>query len=158
MAPECPIAGDYRVNPAGSRLAYEAFWNTGSANFWGASNHIELFMERLRVRAPAVNLSHPILIDAGAAPYNTIGGDISHVLAYLRLWGCGGAGAPAKEALTMHRPIHQTPPDSAALIMAFEPMKAPFDRLLEYVQKAMPSDLSLKQLPNGAAVLDSGAP
>ena len=144
---ECPTDGDYRTNPTSAKKAYEAFWNTGGATFWGSSNHIELFMERLRERAPAANLSQPILMDAGAAPYNTIGGDISHVLSYFRLWGCSGnrgkaQGRPARKA------------DSAALIMGFEPMQHPFSRLVSSVKAVLPPEFSVKVLPNGVSVLD----
>ena len=33
----------------------------------------------------------------GAAPYNTVGGDISHTWTYFRLWGCGASAADARE-------------------------------------------------------------
>ena len=139
--------GDFRSDPAGSKLAYEAFWNTGSATFWGSSNHIELFMERLRARAPELNLTRPILLDAGAAPYNTVGGDISHVLAYFRLWGCGGNRGKGQG-----RPA--TTRDTAALIMGFEPMQYPFSRLVTSVRGVLPAGFSVKDLPNGVSVLD----
>ncbi|KAL1521656.1 hypothetical protein AB1Y20_021313 [Prymnesium parvum] len=141
MVASCPPSGNYLKDATASKLAYVAFWRTGSAQFWGSSNHIEIFLERIRAAAPTWNMSAPILIDAGAAPYNTVGGDISHVLAYFRLWGCRG-------------PRAEPSPYSAQQIIGFEPMVPPFERLVSYVRKVLPTDYQLKSLPSGAVVLN----
>ena len=55
------------------------------------------------------------LVDVGAAPYNTIGGDQSHLLLYLKKWGCS--------------PDH--------VVLGFEPMEKDYMRLVTAVKTQM---------------------
>jgi len=62
----------------------------------------------------AAALNRTVLIDVGAAPYNTVGGDISHVLTFLKHW----------------------PASSGATIFGFEPGTASFRNLRTSISKA----------------------
>ena len=127
------------VQPPEPRDAYRAYWlTTAHHRFWGAAGHIELFLEQLRSAAPAANITSPILIDVGAAPYNTVGGDISHTWAYYRLWGCGASAEDASER--------------RGAILGFEPMRSPFSRLVQSFKARLPKELSLRGTGDGADV------
>ena len=94
-----------------------AFFLTGRATFWGSAYHVEHFITAVRAAADASPKAPngTVLVDVGAAPYNTVGGDISHVLTLMNLWGSS----------------------SGATIIGFEPGLAPFSRLVAYVSKAL---------------------
>ena len=70
-----------------TRSAAAAFFLTGRANFWGSAFHIEHFINAVRQAADEApqeeSKNGTVLIDVGAAPYNTVGGDISHLLLFL---------------------------------------------------------------------------
>ena len=112
---------------AGSmRAASAAYFLTGRAQFWGSAFHLEFFIDAVKAAAdkasqaatPAGGATKPngtVLVDVGAAPYNVVGGDISHILTYLKNW----------------------PASSGATIMGFEPGAAPFHRLVQYVGTAV---------------------
>ena len=102
-----------------TRAASAAFFLTGRATFWGSAYHVEHFITAVHDAAKAAP-SAPngtVLVDVGAAPYNTVGGDISHVLTLLRLWDS----------------------KSGATILGFEPGVTPFTRLTAYVSKSLGS-------------------
>ena len=112
------------------RSAAGAFFLTGRATFWGSAYHVEHFITAVRTAAnkapPAPNGT--VLVDVGAAPYNIVGGDISHVLTLLKLWDA----------------------KSGATIMGFEPGSHPFSRLVAYVSKSLGAgDPTLVSKPNG---------
>ena len=109
-----------------SRAAHAAFFLTGRAQFWGSAFHLEYFIDTVKEAADAAEkdaaakAAEPqsngtLLVDVGAAPYNVVGGDISHVLTFLKHWNAG----------------------SGATIVGFEPGNAPFSRLVDYVTKAV---------------------
>ncbi len=97
------------------RNAYASFFLTGKGQFWGSAFHVERFIDAVKASAVKASAAHnrTLLVDVGAAPYNTMGGDISHVLTFAKHW----------------------PSSSGATIMGFEPGRAPFSRLVEYVEK-----------------------
>ena len=67
--------------------AYRAFFLiTAYFNFWGSNDHVAKFIASVHSVSEAVHLRGS-LIDVGAAPYNVIGGDVSHFLVYLRQCG-----------------------------------------------------------------------
>jgi hypothetical protein len=108
-----------RADP--SRRAHAAFFLTGRAQFWGSAFHVEYFIDSVKAAADRAAESAPsersngtVLVDVGAAPYNVVGGDISHVLTFLKHWDSA----------------------SGATIMGYEPGWAPFERLVTYVTKA----------------------
>ena len=95
------------------RDAYASFFLTGKGQFWGSAFHVERFIDAVKEAAVKVsaNHNHTLLVDVGAAPYNTLGGDISHTLTFAKHW----------------------PSSSGATIMAFEPGQHPFNRLVKSV-------------------------
>ena len=121
---------------AGSRAAHAAFFLTGRAQFWGSAFHLEFFIDAIKAAAdkasstaPAEKTNGTVLVDVGAAPYNVVGGDISHILTYLKNW----------------------PAASGATIMGFEPGSAPFSRLVQYVGTAVgPEYVKNKESANDA--------
>ena len=100
-----------------SRAAHAAFFLTGRAQFWGSAFHLEYFIDTVKEAADAAEKdvaagcepqsNGTLLVDVGAAPYNVVGGDISHVLTFLKHWNAG----------------------SGATILGFEPGNAPFSAL-----------------------------
>jgi hypothetical protein len=104
-----------------ARNAYAAFFFTGHGSFWGSAFHVERFIDAVKTSSDAAATERTgrrsnatVLIDVGAAPYNTVGGDISHTLTFLKHW----------------------PAESGATILGYEPGVAPFRRLVSYVSKA----------------------
>ena len=94
--------------------AYRAFFfTTAYFNFWGSNDHVAKFIESVHSVSEAVHLRGS-LIDVGAAPYNVIGGDVSHFLVYLRQWGCSA---------------------ERGLLMGFEPMQQDYMRLIRAVRQ-----------------------
>jgi FkbM family methyltransferase len=103
------------------RSAAAAFFLTGRAQFWGSAFHLENFIETVHDVAETVQhrpRNGTVLVDVGAAPYNTKGGDITHVLTYLKHWKAS----------------------SGATILGFEPGSASFSRLVKYVSDAIVGD------------------
>ena len=105
-----------------ARAANAAFFLTGRAQFWGSAFHLEYFIDAVKTAsslaaeaAPEERNNGTVLVDVGAAPYNVVGGDISHVLTYQKHWKAS----------------------SGATILAFEPGGAPFGRLVQYVSRAV---------------------
>lgn len=132
-----------------NRDAYAAFFLTGKGQFWGSAFHVEQFIDAVKeasdkaFRSSSVNVNggsanSSVLIDVGAAPYNTVGGDISHVLTFLKNW----------------------PATSGATIFGFEPGVAPYSRLVEYVsshaRKSVEIDVATRTA-NVPAPSDAGA-
>ena len=115
---ECPAsASSSSKGMAGAAIrdAYASFFLTGKGQFWGSAFHVERFIDAVKAAAQSTGApsNQTLLVDVGAAPYNTMGGDISHVLTFAKHW----------------------PASSGASIMAFEPGVFPFRRLVEYVEK-----------------------
>ena len=79
---------------AANRDAYASFFLTGKGQFWGSGFHVERFIDAVKTAADsaAINQSQALLVDVGAAPYNTQGGDISHVLTFASDEGLTDAG------------------------------------------------------------------
>ena len=96
------------------RDAYASFFLTGKGQFWGSAFHVERFIDAVKEAAVKVSANHnrTLLVDVGAAPYNTLGGDISHTLTFAKHW----------------------PSSSGATIMGFEPGQHPFNRLVMSVE------------------------
>ena len=102
--------------------AYRAFFfTTAYFNFWGSNDHVAKFIESVHSVSEAVHLRGS-LIDVGAAPYNVIGGDVSHFLVYLRQWGCSA---------------------ERGLLMGFEPMQHDYMRLVRAVRQQIAKDAPL---------------
>lgn len=84
---------------AAHRGAAAAFFLTGRGQFWGSAFHLEHFITAVRTAAdrasPSTNTT-VVLADVGAAPYNTVGGDISHVLTYLKNWPASSGAVCAR--------------------------------------------------------------
>ena len=122
-----------------TRSAAAAFFLTGRANFWGSAFHIEHFINAVRQAADEApqeeSKNGTVLIDVGAAPYNTVGGDISHLLLFLKLW--------------------KQP--SGATILGFEPGKSPFIRLMAYVREKLQPGQELKVSPGTTGAPESEA-
>ena len=94
--------------------AYRAFFLTSAYfNFWGSNDHVAKFIEAVHTVSQAAHL-HGSLIDVGAAPYNVIGGDVSHFLVYLKHWGCSA---------------------DRGLVLGFEPMAHDYMRLVRAVRQ-----------------------
>lgn len=122
------------VKPA-VRDAYRAFFLTrGYGEFWGSGAHIEGLVRAVHSIAPASALRHErefagaSFIDAGAGRYNVAGGDISHFMLYLQLWGCPPGGA----------------------LFGFEPMERPFLKLADELRKTLAPPLFGRESPRGA--------
>lgn len=98
-----------------ARDAFASFFLTGKGQFWGSAFHVERLIDAVKAAASRTTTGHnnTLLVDVGAAPYNTMGGDISHVLTLAKHW----------------------PASTGATIMGFEPGVSPFSRLVEYVEK-----------------------
>ena len=94
-----------------------------AGSFWGSGFHVERFIDAVSSAAHLASIpgNKSLLVDAGAAPYNTIGGDISHVLTFAKHW-------PAR---------------SGSTIMGFEPGAASFSRLASYVEEAVHASAEL---------------
>ena len=109
-----------------ARGAYASFFLTGHAQFWGSAFHVERFIDAVKASSEAARAQiaassrHPpppnktVLVDVGAAPYNTVGGDISHVLTFLKHW----------------------PAESGATIFGFEPGTNSYSRLVRSIEGA----------------------
>ena len=94
--------------------AYRAFFLTSAYfQFWGSNDHVTKFIEVVHSVSEAAHV-HGSLIDVGAAPYNVVGGDVSHLLVYLKQWGCS-AGA-----------VH---------LVGYEPMPHEYMRLVRAVRQ-----------------------
>ena len=127
-AAECPhaVASSLQLaaghQAASARAAYAAFFLTGHGKFWGSAFHVEFLIDAVKAASTeaaaraggAAALNRTVLIDVGAAPYNTVGGDISHVLTFLKHWPAG----------------------SGATIFGFEPGTASFRNLRTSISKA----------------------
>ena len=123
MQPAPATCGDPRLSSrrvtaqiARAHAAY--FLTNGRSKFWGAGFHVEKLINALREAELSLGrrraAAPPVLVDVGAAPYNTIGGDISHVLTMASLWN-----------------------ESSAMILGFEPGVHPFSRLKDFIGKAV---------------------
>ena len=123
MQPAPATCGDPRLSSrrvtaqiARAHTAY--FLTNGRSKFWGAGFHVEKMINALRDAELSLGrrraAAPPVLVDVGAAPYNTIGGDISHVLTMASLWN-----------------------ESSATILGFEPGVHPFSRLKNFIGKAV---------------------
>lgn len=80
----------------------------------GSNDHVADFIKAVHKEATGRGINGA-LVDVGAAPYNTIGGDQSHLLLYLKKWGC--------------HPEH--------VVMGFEPMEGDYKRLVTAVKTQM---------------------
>ena len=102
--------------------AYRAFFlTTAYFNFWGSNGHVTRFIESVHSASEAIHLRGS-LIDVGAAPYNVIGGDVSHFLVFLRQWGCSA---------------------ERGLLVAFEPMQPDYMRLVRAVRQQIAKEAPL---------------
>jgi FkbM family methyltransferase len=117
------------LNSPEARDAYRGFFLSNAyTRFWGSNSHLTVLLAALRMLVPQ---TPGVLIDVGAAPYNTMGGDVSHLLHYFRLWNCSGARA----------------------FVGFEPMPDSFDNLLrafrrEIAQESPPKHALRKVAPS----------
>ena len=117
---------DFRVPTRTTRAAYDAFFFTrGYGTFWGSGSHnegliraVHRIVPRARLRSEFAGAS---IIDAGAGRYNVVGGDISHFVLYLKLWGC--------------------PPGRGALL-GYEPVRRQWEKLRKEVQEALPPSMA----------------
>ncbi len=105
---------------AATRAAYRAFFLTSAYfNFWGSNDHVAKFIEAVHDVAGRIHVQGS-LIDVGAAPYNVIGGDVSHLLVYLKHWGCSA---------------------DHGMVIGFEPMEQDYMRLIKAVRQQITSPL-----------------
>lgn len=117
-AARCPrTRRAYQRASSAERAAYKAFFLTHTyISFWGANGHLQQLIAAAHGVVP--HAPNATLIDVGAAPYNTVGGDVSHFLEFVRRWGCPGNGGNGVKA-----------------IMGIEPMPASFQRLRKAVHE-----------------------
>jgi FkbM family methyltransferase len=110
---------DFNARPWRVRNAYRSFFfTTGYMGFWGAGFHNEGIIRAASAIVP--RLDGMSVLDVGAGRYATVGGDISHFLLSLSLWGC---------------------PTGGAAIWGFEPVERQYENLIKDLQGAMPAGM-----------------
>ena len=114
----CPADFAAFSSPSESaRAAYAAFFLTQRARFWGSGFHVESFIASVcESISESSSSASTVLVDVGAGPYGDAGGDMSHVLTFLR------ACNDVSEELT---------------VLAYEPGVEPFKRLKRQVLAEM---------------------
>lgn len=122
-AARCPrTRRAYQRASSAERAAYKAFFLTHTyISFWGANGHLQQLIAAAHEVVP--HAPNATLIDVGAAPYNSVGGDVSHFLEFVRRWGCPGNGMAGNGG------------NGVKAIMGIEPMPASFQRLRKAVHE-----------------------